>query len=137
MNVSKQSLLETTPKWLSLTFVLSAAALMITGAGVFLGLASSVTIGPFTLLLHLVWAIAVSAWVINLRTSLQPERKSLVAIGVAIAVGSIWNSVQQWLAYLGSGTVNDIVLVVGAMLMDATGGAVTYVVYHLNVLKKR
>ncbi len=129
--------METTPKWLSFTFVLSAAALMITGAGVVWGLASSVTIGPFTLLLHLVWAIAVSAWVINLRTNLQPEKKSLLAIGTAIAAGSIWNSVQQWLAYLGSGTVNDIVLVVGAMLMDATGGAVTYALYHLNVLKKR
>ncbi len=132
----RQSFLDTTPKWLSITLVLSAAALMITGVGVVLGLASSITINPFTLLLHLVWAAVVSAWVINLRTKLQPEKKSLLAIGVAIAAGSIWSSMQQWVAFLGNGAVNDIVLVVGAMLMDATGGAVTYALFHLNVLKK-
>lgn len=133
----KQSFLDTTPKWLSITFVLSAAALMITGAGAILSLAESVTVSPFTLLLHLVWATVISAWVINLRTSLRPEKKPLVAIGVAIAVGSIWSSVQQWLAYLGSGVVNDLLLVLGAMLMDATGGAVTYALFHLNILEKQ
>jgi len=55
---------------------------------------------------------------------------------VAIAVGSVWSSLQQWLAYVGNGTVNDFILVVGATLMDATGGAVSYVLYHLNILKK-
>jgi hypothetical protein len=137
MNMFKQSFLDTTPKWLSITCVLSAAALIITGAGMILGLAESVTVNPFTLLLHFVWAAALSAWVINLRTSLRPEKKALVAIGAAIAVGSIWSSVQQWLAYLGNGVVNDIFLVVGAMLMDATGGAVTYALFHLNILKKQ
>ncbi len=130
----KQSLLDTTPKWLSITFVLSAAALVVTGLGVVLNLAVSVSLSPFTLLLHFVWAAALSAWVVNLRTSLRPEKKSLLAIGVAIAVGSIWSSLQQWSAYLGTGTVNDIFLVVGAMLMDAAGGAVTYTLYRLNVL---
>lgn len=122
---------------MSLTFAFSAAALIITGAGVFFGLASTVAIGPFTLLLHLVWATVLSAWVINLRTKLQPEKKSLLSIGVAIAAGSIWSSIQQWLAYMGSGAVNDIILVAGAMVMDATGGAVTYALYHLNILKKQ
>jgi len=137
MNMMKQSLLETTPKWLSITFVLSAAALIVTGVGVVLNLAVSVTLSPFTLLLHFVWAAALSAWVVNLRTSLRPEKKSLLAIGVAIAVGSIWSSLQQWSAYLESGTVNDIFLVVGAMLMDAAGGAVTYTLYRLNILNNR
>ncbi|SRR6266571_3636533 len=133
----KQSFLDTSPKWLSITFVMSAAALMVTGAGVILGLAVSAMVNPFTLLLHFVWAAAVSAWVVNLRSSLRPEKKSLLAIGVAIAVGSIWSSAQQWSAYLGNGAVNDIFLVVGAMLMDAAGGAATYTLYRLNVIDKR
>ena len=133
----KQSLLDTTQKWLSITFVLTAAALIVTGTGVVLDLASSMTVNPFTLLLHFVWAAALSACVINLRTGLRPEKKSLLAIGVAIAIGSIWSSVQQWFAFLGNGAVNDIFLVVGAMLMDATGGAVTYALFHLNILDKQ
>ncbi len=60
----------------------------------------------------------------------------MLAIGVAIAAGSVWSSMQQWSAYLGNGVVNDIFLVVGAMLMDATGGAVTYALFRLNVLRK-
>ena len=136
MHPFKQSLLETTPRWLSLTFISSAAALVITGVGVLFGLASSVTIGPFTLLLHLVWATTLSAWVLNLKTSIKPEKKALVAIGVAVAVGSVWSSLQQWLAYVGTGTINDLILVVGAMLMDAAGGALTFTLYHLNVIKK-
>lgn len=100
------------------------------------GLANAITIGPFTLLLHLAWATTLSAWVINLRTKLAPEKKSLLGIGIAIASGSLWSSLQQWLAYMGSGTVNDIILVAGAMVMDATGGAVSYGLYHLNIVKK-
>ena len=133
----KQSFLDTTPKWLSITFVLTAAALFVTGAGVVLGLVSSVTVNPFTLLLHFVWAAALSACLINFRTNLRPEKKSLLAIGASIAIGSIWSSVQQWSAFLGNGAVNDIFLVVGAMLMDATGGAVTYILFHLNILNKQ
>ncbi len=53
-----------------------------------------------------------------------------------MALGSTWSSLQQWLAYIGSGTANDIILVAGAMLMDAAGGAATYILYHLNILKK-
>ena len=137
MHPSKLSFLETTPNWLSLTFICSATALVVTGVGVLFNLAGSVTIGPFTLLLHLVWATALSALVLNLRTKLPGDRKALLGIGVAIAVGSVWSSVQQWLAYLGNGTVNDIVLVAGAMLMDVSGGAVTYTLYHLNILRKK
>jgi hypothetical protein len=136
MNMLKQSLLETTPTWLSITFVLSAAALIVTGSGVIFGLVTSETVGPFTLLLHFVWGAALSALIVNLRTGLRPEKKPLLAIGAAIAVGSVWNSAQQWLAYLGNGVVNDIFLVVGAMVMDAAGGAVTYTLYRLNVLEK-
>ena len=132
----RQNLLDTTPRWLSLTFSTSAAALVATGIGVLFNLVASITITPFTLLLHLVWAITLSAWVLNLRTRLPNETKTLLAIGVAIAVGSVWSSLQQWLAYVGNGTVNDFILVVGATLMDATGGAISYVLYHLNILKK-
>ena len=136
MNMMKQSLLETTPTWLSITFVMLAAALMVTGSGVVLGLVTSGTVGPFMLLLHFVWGAALSALIVNLRTGLRPEKKPLLAIGAAIAVGSVWNSAQQWLAYLGTGAVNDVFLVVGAMVMDAAGGAVTYTLYRLNVLEK-
>jgi hypothetical protein len=136
MHSLKQSLLETNPRWLSMTFMSSAAALVVTGVGWFFGLADSVTIGPFTLLLHLVWATTLSAWILNLKTKIQPEKKALIGIGAAIAAGSLWSSLQQWFAYVGSGTVNDIVLVAGAMIMDAAGGALTYTLYHLNILKK-
>ena len=132
----RQSLLDTTPRWLSLTYTASAAALVATGVGVLFNLALTITITPFTLLLHLVWATTLSAWVLNLRTKLPIETKTLLAIGVAIAIGSVWSSLQQWLAYVGNGTVNDFILVIGAMLMDATGGAISYVLYHLNILKK-
>jgi hypothetical protein len=86
--------------------------------------------------LHLVWAIVVSAWVLNLRTRLHPETRALLAVGVAVALGSAWSSLQQWIAYIGTGTVNDILLVAGAMLIDAAGAAVTYILYQLNILKK-
>lgn len=93
-------------------------------------------IGPFTLLLHLVWAIAVSAWVLNLRLKLTPDKKALAAIGTAVSVGSVWSSIQQWLAFTASGTVNDILLVAGAMVMDVAGGAAAYFFYRFNIVKK-
>ena len=94
-------------------------------------------ITPFTLLLHLVWAIVVSGWVLNLKVKLPPEKKALLAIGVAVAAGSIWSAVQQWTAYLESGIVNDITLVAGAVAMDAAGGLVVYILFHLNILGRR
>lgn len=68
--------------------------------------------------------------------TLKPERKALLAVGIAIAVGSIWSSIQQWMTYVETGLVNDIILVAGAMMMDVAGGAVSYILYHLNILKK-
>ncbi len=136
MDLANQSLLDTTPRWLSLTLLSSSAALMVTGIGIFFSLAVDLAITPFTLLLHLLWSLVVSAWVLNLRMKLKPDRKALLAVGMAVAVGSIWSSIQQWLGYIEIGFVNDIVWVVGSMIMDTAGGAVSYILYHLNVLKK-
>ena len=60
-----------------------------------------------------------------------------MAIGVAVAVGSMWGAVQQWAAYLDAGIVNDITLVAGALAMDAVGGLVVYILYHLNILGRK
>ena len=68
---------------------------------------------------------------------LPPEKKALLAIGVAVAVGSMWGAVQQWAAYLQAGIVNDITLVAGAVAMDAVGGLVVYILYHLNILGRK
>lgn len=135
MHLPKQSLLDTTPRWLSLTLVSSSGALLVSGLGIFFSVAAA-PISPFTLLLHLAWAIAISAWVLNLRIKLNQERKALLAVGVAVAAGSLWSSAQQWLAYVESGLVNDIVIVAASIMMDVAGGAVTYILFHLNVLKK-
>ncbi len=136
MALTVQRLLDTTPRWLSLTLVSSSSALIASGVGVFLNLIDLYNITPFTLLLHFVWAITLSAWITNLRIKTAPEKKSLVAIGIVLAVGSAWSSIQQWIAYLHSGPVNDLTLVAGAMLMDVAGGSVTYILYHLNILRK-
>ncbi len=136
MALTVQRLLDTTPRWLSLTLVSSSSALIAAGIGVFLNLIDLYNITPFALLLHFVWAITLSAWITNLRIKTAPEKKSLIAIGVVLAVGSAWSSIQQWIAYLHSGLVNDLTLVAGAMLMDVAGGSVTYILYHLNILRK-
>ena len=136
MAFTVQRLLDTTPRWLSLTLVSSSSALIASGVGIFFNLIDLYNITPFTLLLHFVWAITLSAWITNLRIKTLPEKKSLVAIGIVLAVGSAWSSIQQWVAYRQSGLVNDLTLVAGAMMMDVAGGAVTYILYHLNILKK-
>ena len=136
MRLQKHSLLDTTPGWLSLTLVSSSMALVVSGLGIVFSLTATLTIGPFTLLLHLVWAIVVSAWVLNLRMKLKPEKKALLAIGIALCVGSVWSSIQQWVAYVQTGSVSDVVLIAGAMMMDVAGGTVSYILYHLNILKK-
>ncbi len=136
MALTVQHLLDTTPRWLSLTLVSSSSALIASGIGVFLNLIDLYNITPFTLLLHFVWAITLSAWITNLRIKTAPEKKSLIAIGVVLAVGSAWSSIQQWIAYLQTGLVNDLTLVAGAMLMDVAGCSVTYILYHLNILRK-
>ncbi len=137
MTFTAQRLLDTTPRWLSITLVSTSSALGISGVGFVLSLFDPFTITPFTLLLHLVWAIVVSSWVLNLKVKLLPEKKALLAIGVAVAVGSIWGAVQQWAAYLEGGIVNDITLVAGAVAMDAMGGVVVYILYHLNILGRQ
>jgi hypothetical protein len=137
MTFTAQRLLDTTPRWLSITLVSTSSALLIFGIGFVLNLFDPFLITPFTLLLHLVWAIVVSSWVLNFKVKLPAEKKALLAIGVAVAVGSIWGAVQQWAAYLQAGIVNDITLVAGAVAMDAVGGLVVYILYHLNILGRR
>ena len=134
MNVSAQRLLDTTPRWLSITLVSTSSALLVSGVGFGLRLLDPFNITPFTLLLHFVWAIVVSGWVLNLKVKLPPEKKALLAISVAVAVGSVWGAFQQWTAYLWGGIVNDITLVAGAVAMDAAGGIIVYILYHLNIL---
>lgn len=129
-------LLETTPKWLGLTFACSACALIVVGVGILFNQITVLSITPFSLLLHFATATTVSAWFLNLRLRTPPERKSLLAIGVVVALGSVWSSVQQLLGYIQTGVTNDITLVIGAMVMDAAGGCVTYILFHTNVLRK-
>src|SRR5947209_19053013 len=137
MPFTAQRLLDTTPRWLSITLVSTSSALLISGVGFVMNLLDPFNITPFTLLLHLVWAIVVSGWVLNLKVKLYPEKKALLAIGVAVTAGSIWSAVQQWTAYLEGGVVNDITLVAGAMAMDAAGGLVVYILFHLNILGRK
>ena len=128
-------LLDTSPRWLSLTLACSAGVLVVAGIGFFFGQLTSFDITPFTLLLHLVLALAVSSWILNLRIKINAARKPLLAIGVAAVVGSIWSSTQQWIGYFQTGMVSDIILVAGAILMDVAGGCVIYSLFHLNILK--
>ncbi len=129
--------LDTSPRWLSLTLVFSASALAASGIGfLFLPLAQF-SITPFTLFLHLIWAISISSSILNLRIKISPEKKPLLAIGTVVALGSAWSSLQQWISYQQNGMVNDLILVIGTMLMDVVGGAVTYILYHFNALRNR
>ena len=130
-------LLDTSPRWLSLTLGCSSGILVVTGIGFFFGQLTLFDITPFTLLLHLVLALAVSSLILNLRIEINPDRKPLLAIGVAIVVGSIWSSIQQWIGYFQTGMTGDNILVAGATLMDIAGGCVIYSLFHLNVLKKQ
>jgi hypothetical protein len=109
----------------------------VAGIGFFFGQLTLFDITPFTLLLHLVLALAVSSLILNLRIKINPARKPLLAIGVAVVVGSIWSSIQQWIGYFQTGMTSDIILVAGATLMDIAGGCVIYSLFHLNVLKKQ
>jgi hypothetical protein len=137
MTFTAQRLLDTTPRWLSITLVSTSSALLISGIGFVLNLLNPYTITPFTLMLHLIWAIVVSSWVLNLKVKLPGDKKALLAVGVAVAAGSMWGAIQQWIAYLQAGIVNDITLVAGAVVMDAVGGLVVYILYHLNILGRK
>jgi hypothetical protein len=129
-------LLDTSPRWLSLTLGSASGVLVVAGIGFFFGQLSLFDITPFTLLLHLVLALAVSSSILNLRVNIKQDRKPLLAIGAAVVVGSIWSSIQQWIGYFQTGMVSDIILVAGATLMDVAGGCVVYSLFHLNVLRK-
>ncbi len=133
---SNRQLLDTTPKWLALTFGSSACTLVVAGIGVLIDQLVQLSITPFSLLLHFAVAVSLSAWILNLRIRMSPERKPLLAIGVVVAVGSVWSTLQQWLGYIQTGVTNDITLVAGAMLMDVAGGCVTYILFHANILRK-
>src|SRR5260370_12923118 len=122
MTFTAQRLLDTTPRWLSITLVSTSSALLISGVGFVLNLFDPFNITPFTLLLHLVWAIVVSSWVLNLKVKLPAEKRALLAIGVAVAVGSIWGAVQQWAAYLQPAIATAIPLVPTALPMNPTSG---------------
>jgi len=129
-------LLDTTPRWLSLTLFTSAAAVIATGMAFLFTPVAQLSFTPLTLFLHFVWAISISAWLLNLRINMSPEKKALLGIGAVVALGSAWSTAQQWISYQQNGTVGDLILIVGTMLMDLAGGAVTYTLYHLNILKK-
>jgi hypothetical protein len=128
-------LLDTSPRWLSLTLGCSSGVLAVVGVGFFFGQLTLFDITPFTLLLHLVLALAVSSSILNLRVNIKPDHKPLMAIGIAVVVGSIWSSVQQWIGYFQTGMVSDIILFAGATVMDIAGGCVIYSLFHLNILK--
>src|SRR5207244_8175430 len=110
-------LLDTTPRWLRLTLGCSSAVLVVMGIGFFFGQLTQFDITPFTLLLHFALALAVSSWILNLRIGISPDRKPLVAIGVAVVVGSIWSSVQQWISYSQLVVVSDIMFVAGVTMV--------------------
>src|SRR5207245_10981672 len=110
-------LLDTTPRWLRLTLGCSLGVLVVIGIGFFFGQLAQFDITPFTLLLHLALALAVSSWILNLRIRISPDRKPLLAIGVAVVAGSIWSSVQQWIGYFQTAVVIAIMLVGWATLM--------------------
>src|SRR2546426_10266085 len=99
MTFTAQRLLDTTPRWLSITLVSTSSAVLISGVGFVLNLFDPFTITPFNLLLHLVWPIVVSGCVLNPKVKLPAEKKTPLAIRVAVAGGSIFCAVQQWAAY--------------------------------------
>jgi len=129
-------ILEANPRWLSLTLVESAGATATTGALVLFGLVTP-DITPVTMILHLVWAITISSWVLSFRIRMPPERRAILGLGVALAFGSAWGLVQQWLGYVSTGLLNDPFMVVAAMVMDGLGGGITYVLYQFNILEHK
>ncbi len=129
-------ILDSNPRWLSLTLVESAGATAATGALVLFGFVTP-DITPVTMILHLVWAIAISSWVLSLRIRMPPEKRAVLGLGVALAFGSAWGLIQQWLGYVSTGLLNDPLMVVAAMIMDGLGGGITYVLYQFNILERK
>jgi len=114
----------------------SAGAIATTGALVLFGLVTP-DITPVTMILHLVWAITISSWILSLRIKMPPEKRAVVGLGVAMAFGSAWGLVQQWLGYVSTGLLNDPLMVAAAMVMDGVGGGITYVLYQFNILERK
>jgi len=114
----------------------SAGATATTGALVLLGFITP-DITPVTMILHLVWAIAISSWVLSLRIKMPLEKRAVLGLGVALAFGSAWGLIQQWLGYVSTGLLNDPLMVVAAMVMDGLGGGITYVLYQFNILQHK
>src|SRR6267378_2721240 len=106
-------LLDTSPRWLSLTLGCSSGVLVVAGIGFVFAQLSLFDITPFTLLLHLVLALAVSSWILNLRIKINPARQPLLAIGVGVGGGSIWSSTEHWIGFLETGGFRDMILVAG------------------------
>ncbi len=129
-------ILDSNPRWLSLTLAESAGATATTGALVLLGFITP-DITPVTMILHLVWAIAISSWVLSLRIKMPLEKRAVLGLGVALAFGSAWGLIQQWLGYVSTGLLNDPLMVVAAMVMDGLGGGITYVLYQFNILQHK
>ena len=111
--------------------------MIVVGVGILFNQIVLLGITPFSLLLHFAIATTISAWILNLRLRITPERKSLLAIGLVVALGSAWSSLQQWFGYVQTGVTNDITLVAGAMIMDAAGGCVTFILFHTNILRQK
>ncbi len=128
-------LMDTTPNWVSLTFASSASAVALSGVVILFGLITP-DISPVILVLHLVWAVAVSSWVLNFRVRLANDKRSILGLAVAVGLGSAWSSAQQWIGYISTGLLNDPIMVGAATLMDAIGGGITYLLYEFNVRQR-
>ena len=129
-------LLDTTPRWLGLTFGSTAFAFIVAGVGLFTYQLFQIAFTPYTLLAHFAVALAISAWILNLKIKLKPERKAILALGIVIALGSVWSSLQQWYGYAQTGAATDLTLIAGSMIMDVAGGCATYILFQLNQVKK-
>src|SRR5438046_10088359 len=110
-------LLDTTPRWLRLTLGCSSAVLVVTGILFFFGQLTQFDISPFTLLLHLALALAVSSWILNLRLRISPDWTPLVVVGVSVVVGCISGSAWLRSGSFRAGSVTGRELVGGDRLV--------------------
>ncbi|HZD13005.1 MAG TPA: hypothetical protein VE177_05745, partial [Candidatus Binatus sp.] len=75
-------LLDSNPRWLSLTLLESAGTVAATGLIYLLGLIT-LDITPVTMIIHLLWAITISSWIVSLRIRVPPDKKAVLGLGVA------------------------------------------------------
>src|SRR5438128_9802536 len=99
-------ILEANSRWLSLTLVESAGATATTGALVLFGLVTP-DITPVTMILHLVWAITISSWVLSLRIRMPPEKRAVLVLRVALVLGSACGLVLQGRGYVSTALLID------------------------------